>query len=69
MSQQMRDRLASAAESLAMAREAVVDEQRRRDELVLDARREGMSYAQIARAARVTRARVMHIIGERAHLV
>lgn len=69
MSQQMRDRLARAAEALAMAREAVSDEQRIRDELVLDARREGMSYAQIARAARITRARVMHIIGENAHVL
>lgn len=49
-----------------MAQEQLEDERRRRNEIVLDARREGLSYGEIARAARLTRARVMHIIAENA---
>lgn len=66
MSQQMTDRLAASAEQIAMAREHLGAELDRRNDIVLDARREGMSYGEIAYAGRVTRCRVIHIIAERA---
>lgn len=66
MSQQTIDRLASVRDALADSRELVKAEERRRNELVLDGRRDGMSYGQLAQASGLTRARVMQIIGENA---
>lgn len=69
MSQQTIDRLASARDALADSRELVKAEERRRNELVLDGRRDGMSYSQLAAASGLTRARVMQIIGENAGIL
>lgn len=66
MSKQIAQRLAAAAEAVAMAAEQLEAERHRRNAIVVDARREGMTYAEIAKPSRITRARVIHIIAENA---
>lgn len=66
MSQQMTDRLAASAEQITMALEHLGTERDLRNDIVMDARREGMSYGQIAHAAGLTRCRIVHIVAENA---